>query len=118
MSFFEQLQARMENGLPITCASCTFLDAVAWRCNRKDTCGGPMNGRDFPDYEGPLLRTRFHERCLCCGGDPTYSMIVPGTTTRFGLCDAHQPLFVMMKTVTGALTDRIIPQPVILAVPR
>jgi hypothetical protein len=107
----------MGKGLPITCASCFHLNTAVWKCDRKDTCGGPMVGRDFPDYEGVLNRDRFQERCLVCGGGAlSHSMLIG--TTRFGLCAEHVSIFQTLKSPTGHITDRIIPPPVILELPQ
>lgn len=117
MSFFLKMQQGMENGLPITCASCKFIQEGSWRCNRKDTCGGPHSGRDFPDYDGPLQRKLWYERCLVCGeGKPTHSMIVPDATTRFGLCSEHAKIFQKNFIPVGAqIIGRIIQPPVVIA---
>jgi hypothetical protein len=116
------MQTAMAQGLPITCASCCHLatpEHALWRCNRLDTCGGPLSGRDFPDYDGVISRDRFQERCLCCGGENlSHTMIVPGTTTRFGLCALHAPIFEQTKTIEGHTTDRIIQRPVLIALPK
>lgn len=116
MSFFERMQIGMAQGLPITCSSCFHLNNATWRCDRKDTCGGPMTGRDFPEYHGVLSRERFQERCLVCGeGKLSHSMLVGNT--RFGLCVAHVAIFRTLKSPTGHITDRIIPPPTIIELP-
>lgn len=84
-------------GLPITCSTCKLLDRETpgtWRCNQKGKCGGPFVGRDFPAYDGPINRSHWRERCLCCGSSALVAtMIVPGSETRFGLCAAHVSIF-------------------------
>ena len=47
-------------GFPVTCATCEHLKA-AWECDAENcgkllTCGGPIFGRCFPDYVGPLTK--------------------------------------------------------------
>lgn len=117
MSFLDRMLTGMSKGLPITCASCFHLNTTVWKCDRKDTCGGPMVGRDFPDYTGPLNREKLQERCLVCGeGKLSHSMLVGAT--RFGLCATHVEIFRKLKSPTGHITDRIIAPPVILELPR
>jgi hypothetical protein len=118
MSFFQKMHDGMEAGLPITCASCSRIQPGSWRCDRKNTCGGPHSGRDFPDYSGPLQRSHFHERCLVCGsGTISHLMVIPNMPTRFGLCAAHVPIFQNFTPAGEQFMDRIIQPPVLIALP-
>lgn len=122
MSFFKRMTEAMSQGLPITCASCCHLttpEHQLWRCSRQESCGGPLSGRDFPDYDGVISRARFQERCLCCGIDElSHVMLVTGSTTRFGLCAEHVEIFRAPKTIEGHTTDRIIPPLVLIELPK
>ena len=102
----------MASGLPITCATCRFWHAGDGLCG-KVTCGGPPNGRDFPDYDGPIPRELLRERCLICGVDAEFLLLVPGGTTGFGLCDRHQSVFDHIKPLPGTFVSA----PIVLALP-
>jgi hypothetical protein len=83
-------------GFPITCASCEHLHA-AWKtdaadCGRLLTCGGPIFGRAFPDYKGPLTPQMLERICLICGSDDVDFHILGGLR-RLGLCFKHRDVF-------------------------
>lgn len=84
----------VEQGYPVTCATCVhFYAACAMNlpsCG-KAQCGGPIVGRDFPDYKGQIPRNKFSQICLMCGNSKLYChVVVPGKEQRFGLCLEHK----------------------------
>lgn len=88
--------AALKLGFPVSCATCEHLKS-AWDTNADDcgktlTCGGPILGRSFPDYKGPLTAQAFERVCLVCGRDDA-DFLVFGGLRRFGLCSQHQHVF-------------------------
>jgi hypothetical protein len=83
-------------GFPITCASCKhFKNAQqtdAENCGRMLTCGGPIYGRSFPDYDGPISPEVFEKVCLICGSEHVEFHIL-ANLRRFGLCFKHRSIF-------------------------
>lgn len=88
------IETALKEGNPITCATCVhFFEARAKGLDTcgKTLCGGPIIGRDFPEYKGQIPRNKFSEICLLCGSGILYChMVVPGKDQRFGLCLAHK----------------------------
>jgi hypothetical protein len=83
-------------GFPITCATCEHLQD-SWERNAEDcgktiTCGGPIFGRYFPDYKGPLTQRDLENVCLKCGTS-RIDFHVHGGLRRFGLCYPHKDIF-------------------------
>jgi len=83
-------------GFPITCASCSHLHS-AWETEAEDcgytkTCAGPLFGKAFPDYLGPLKREAFSKLCLICGDRKVTHQVVAGKE-RLGLCHEHRTVF-------------------------
>ena len=105
-------------GFPITCATCEYLhrawDTSAADCGRTQTCGGPLFGKDFPDYKGPIKRNSLPQLCLICGSQDIRLHVVVGTS-RFGLCDRHRRVFDKPR---GSGTSLPIVVPAGLQVPR
>lgn len=83
-------------GFPVTCATCTHLhnawDAKAEDCGYTASCGGPLFGRAFPDYLGPIKREAFAKICLICGDRNISHQVIAGKE-RLGLCDKHKNVF-------------------------
>lgn len=83
-------------GFPITCASCDYFQSAqkagADDCGRMMTCGGPIFGRNFPDYKGPLTPEIMEKICLICGSDRVEFHILAGLR-RFSLCTRHRSIF-------------------------
>jgi len=92
----DQSREALRLGFPITCATCERLhcawDTGASDCGHTETCGGPILGRDFPDYKGPIKRVAFAELCLICGSSDLRLHVV-SNQSRFGLCNAHRRIF-------------------------
>jgi hypothetical protein len=87
----------LKMGLPVTCASCEHMFAAITngepRCG-KFLCGGPILGRSFSDYKGPIPKERFATICLKCGSpNITHKVIVVGKEQTFALCEIHKSIF-------------------------
>jgi len=106
-------ESALRGGYPITCATCERLklafEESSEDCGKMITCGGPIFGRDYPDYKGPLKPSEFENLCLKCGSHivdyHTY-----GGVRRFGLCSLHKGIF---DKVDGPGTQR----PLVLRAP-
>ena len=89
-------ESALKGGFPITCATCehlkTAFDSDADDCGKMLTCGGPIFGRSYPDYIGPLKIDQYDKICLKCGS-PAVDFHVYGSVRRFGLCFAHEGIF-------------------------
>lgn len=92
-----EIAENVAKGYPLTCATCIhFYTAKANGSDScgKTACGGPIVGRDYPDYKGQIPRSKFASICLMCGtGKIAYHVVVPGNDQRFGLCEEHKDTF-------------------------
>jgi len=100
-------------GFPITCATCEHLHR-AWEkdapdCGKTATCGGPIFGRNYPDYKGLLTAQAMEKLCLVCGTDNIDFHVAAGKS-RFGLCFKDRGRFdnIIAENVTKPL---IVPIP-------
>jgi hypothetical protein len=86
----------LNEGFPITCATCehlkTAFDTNSDNCGKILTCGGPIFGRAYPDYIGPIKTEHYAKLCLKCGS-PEVDYRVYGAINPFGLCFAHRNIF-------------------------
>lgn len=85
------------DGMPLTCATCVHFHTARLAgkpsCGKID-CGGPVVGRDFPDYSGQIPRSKLAAICLMCGDSKlSCQVVVLGKEQRFGLCEAHKDTF-------------------------
>lgn len=92
-----EIDSALKDGYPITCATCVHFYAARAAghptCG-KTQCGGPIVGKDFPDYKGQIPRSKFAEICLRCGSkELSCHVAVPGKEQRFGLCKEHERTF-------------------------
>jgi len=99
-------ESALEGGYPITCATCEHLkdafDSNASDCGHNLTCGGPIFGRAYPNYVGPIRPETYDKFCLKCGSS-TVDYHVYGGINRFGLCFDHKSIF---DNVDGPGTQR------------
>lgn len=106
-------EAALKGGYPITCSTCEHLkdafDSNASDCGHNLTCGGPIFGRSYPNYVGPLRPETYDKFCLKCGST-TVDYHVYGGLKRFGLCFDHRSIF---DKVNGPGTQ----MPLVLRVP-
>lgn len=109
----ELVKEALRSGFPISCATCEHLHR-AWskqeeQCGKALTCGGPVFGRTYPDYKGPLDEQTFSKLCLICGSaDIRFHIVV--RRRPFGLCNAHRKALDSVSA-PGAI------KPLIVAVP-
>lgn len=89
----EVVAGSLEAGYPLTCASCIhFYTACANGLSScgKTQCGGPVVGRDYPDYKGQIPREKFPAICLMCGDSKIAYKVVVAGTPKFALCETHK----------------------------
>jgi len=99
------IETAMAAGAPTTCATCRRFHEGNMFCGRS-TCGGPGAGRDFPDYDGPIPREKFAERCLVCGAaNPKF--VIAGLATSFRLCSKHKTVFKFVGNQEGSLVRSV-----------
>jgi hypothetical protein len=90
-----------ELGYGFTCSMCAKLwrnmergvQAGCEAATSKRECGGPVVGKPFPLYEGPLSDSAHAAHCFCCGKPGEHgdrSVEVEGSRRRFLLCSEHQ----------------------------
>ena len=93
-------------GVVFTCAMCVNF----WRAQAAGLsecrpllpgpCSGPLRGRDYPHYEGPL-KGHLHNACFVCGEKPT-GVLRPKDGQFIGVCDKHkEALFDFSGAVDG-----------------
>ncbi len=82
------IEARKQ-GYGIVCTTCEHFwiarDAQRARCGK--ACGGPISGKDFPHYRGPL--PNFETWCFVCGAASDYGVKVDGSLRFVGVCKEH-----------------------------
>ena len=108
-------EAALAGGYPITCATCEHLkrafDTDADDCGKVITCGGPIFGRAYPDYEGPLKPSDYESFCIKCGStDVTHHAY--GGVRRFGLCFDHRNIFDKVDG-PGVTKPVVVPAPIV-----
>lgn len=107
----EQASKYLAQNYPIFCATCTKLPegharGLSW-CGVQ-SCGGPMHKdgpRDFPDYNGPIPKSKKATICMKCGHSEIVRQIVINGK-RLGLCANHKGLFDKMKFEVVQTGDR------------
>lgn len=103
-------EAQQRYKLPIYCASCTKF----WRARDLGipapgclgtSCGSPMGGHLFEQYEGPISDT---ERwCLICGNPSDKLVGLAGRPKFFGVCALHLPFVVRLAPKDPLLESRV-----------
>lgn len=93
----EDITNALKLGLPLTCSTCVHYYAacaLGQQTCGKILCGGPIVGRDFPEYKGQLSKERLATICLMCGSlDVEYKVITSGKSQTFALCSSHKDTF-------------------------
>jgi len=85
----------MAAGYAFPCACCFKLHRAIGRglefCEhaRDQSCGGPLLGKAFPMYEGPLTKTAIASKCFCCGENADYLAELPRGAGFLGACTKH-----------------------------
>lgn len=93
----EKVRLVVANGLSFTCAMCLKY----WRAHDRSgvavsefvscdgiDCGGPIVGKSFPEYEGPLTADFMASHCFRCG-DPATKIAVVNGGRHVGVCQRH-----------------------------
>jgi len=91
----------MKAGFSFVCAMCVKLHAgkeargtTDWRlveCLGED-CGGPMGGRGYPEYRGPLGAVNLPQYCWRCGRDADAAVESIKDQRMVGSCEKHLEL--------------------------
>ena len=107
MSADSAVQEALAEGYAFPCACCKKLwraKAVGYRggCEAQmkgEECSGPVSGRAFPLYEGPLTLATLASHCFRCGDGPLSGsrgdkvIEMPSDPGRqLGLCKRHLPM--------------------------
>jgi len=91
----------LKKGFAFPCTVCAkmwrALDRGAEVCEASMTCGGPMMGKSFPDYEG-VLNGSLVRFCFRCGRQAS-KLVSPPDGGYIGVCDEH----IKMLDVSGGL---------------
>lgn len=98
MQFQDAFSARAlslkARGFSAVCSLCRHMhraDAVGNdQCGK--TCGSPLYGLDFPEYDGPVPRSALSKACFVCGQPSNAGAIRPGWRGMVGVCSAHSEL--------------------------
>ncbi len=53
------------------------------------SCGGPIGGNDFPEYEGPMTPSLLAQKCFMCGEPSGAGIRVKGRLRVIGVCQEH-----------------------------
>ena len=84
------------SGLAYVCAMCTKWRRAADRGDSQceavaagKSCGGPLSGMTFPEYEGPLESAMMSRFCFRCGQKSTAGVRLNGGSRILGLCEKH-----------------------------
>lgn len=101
----QKARLAMLGGFAFPCAMCTklhrMMDRGLLKCEEAvqegGDCAGPLDGKSFPLYEGPLDREAIASHCIRCGkpqgvdgkGFLRHEAADGGTV---GLCAYHKPL--------------------------
>lgn len=97
------VEATIKSGLSAVCATCRKY----WegrekglpepRCTAQTSCGSPLAGDDFHEYDGPI--TEFDRWCFVCAESSRYGVSVRGRKRIVGVCDKHVRLLADLKPV-------------------
>jgi hypothetical protein len=91
----EKIRKAMESGLAMVCATCVKYwrgqdsPLALGKCTARGTCGSPIGGDAFSEYEGPLTKDKFLEWCFVCAAESDYAVRVRGKERLVGICKAH-----------------------------
>jgi len=104
-------------GLAFPCAMCRHYwqgrDDGEDSCNKKE-CGGPLSGRSFPSYDGPLPDGDWAHFCFLSGqSNDLVGVHVVGAGRRLAIAKDDQGIFDNCTRKSGAI-DCIVSTPVIL----
>lgn len=96
-----KLKEALTKGFNVICATCQHhwdgVDKGRSSCGDKE-CGGPVSGKEFPNYKGDIIRERFDSFCICCLKPELKFKIAVNGKAAFGLCALHEKAFHFLKT--------------------
>jgi hypothetical protein len=108
IEFFPKLDT--SSGMSYVCSLCSkwlrAKDKGLDKCEASvggRSCGGPMAGMVFPEYEGVLERADFASFCFVCGKPSTAGIRVPNEFRMLGVCEEHLKMFDRLEPVTGRI---------------
>jgi hypothetical protein len=82
----------VKEGYLFVCASCVVMqkahDKGATSCH-VESCGSPMMGKDFPEYEGPLTLRMLERACFFTGREANMVVRVKGGSRPLGIHESH-----------------------------
>lgn len=82
----------IQEGLSPVCGTCrhfwTARDQNRETCGKD--CGGPIIGRDFPEYDGPMVQ--LDKFCFACTKEADYAIRGSRATRLVGVCRGHLAL--------------------------
>lgn len=84
----------VSKGMSFVCAACKKhwqasdrgLDGCMARVKKKP-CAGPLKGKSFPEYEGPL-QDHLSKCCFVCGKEPD-ALVLTEDGGAVGVCNEH-----------------------------
>lgn len=107
MSQYLRIQNEIHSGTSPVCASCKHFwvakDAGLESCGQD--CGGPIAGKDFPKYDGPM--TSLDKFCFACISEADYVVRSVGASRLVGICRRHLPLLDRLRTTAADVTVEV-----------
>lgn len=101
----------VQGGLCVVCATCERYWAAQDRgrphCGKD--CGGPVSGRAFPKYKGPMRDMTRH--CFVCGD--TTMHVVHHPLRKLGVCEQHRTMVGTWCTNYGIGMERVVAEKVL-----
>ena len=97
----EDVAAAMRAGFSFVCSMCVKLHAGKEAHGTRDwkmvqclgnECGGPMGGRGYPEYHGPLGAVNLPRYCFRCGREPDAVVESHKDRRMVGACEPHLEL--------------------------
>ena len=98
----------IQMGFAFPCSMCVrmwkAMDRGEEDCGQGDRCGGPLLGKSFPRYTGPMDKVAIASHCIRCGkpeleDGPGFLRHRTADGGYIGLCGYHKPI----------LEDRLVP---------
>lgn len=81
-----------DTSLCFVCRHCEYMakaeDGGQKICGVKE-CGGPLKGRLFPKYKGPLEVTSLATHCFVCGDLAGINISMPDMSRTLAVCERH-----------------------------
>lgn len=100
-------EAAVRGGLSFPCALCdrhwSGCDRGLSHCG-VELCGGPLSGRTFPEYRGPLPKGDWPMLCFRCGEDGKDEAlelfkVIGGGEKKLAVCKEHRSLLAQATVI-------------------